>query len=1229
MFRPIVVAALAALLLASRTEEVPTAYSQALRAAAQSLDAGDHAKARHLIERAIERGAQSPEIWALRARWAEAVGNRDELVWSLHRELRLRIARKEPRSQIEPVRARLTEVDPIAAEFFQVKREFLERLQGVASQCEKDKRPHAAIRVHKEILALDPENAASADSIQRLASAPDPSLAPDAKPRDLFEGVAAEWIAEHDAKHREWNEHAVVKKTNYTTRTNAGYVTLIRASEAMEQMNAFYREFFNYGVDGQGVSPIELRIFASRDEYLKLGSGPPVEWSGGQFTGDAVETYVSGTGFEDMIGTLFHEAAHQFVSLATNASGWLNEGLASFFEGCRILANGTVLMNLPANHRLFPLAQRMEKGWMAAHDEGIDPKDPDKDPEKAPTFAIVLENKYGWGPPWYAPTWGVVYFLYNYQDPFDGRYVYRKAFRQFINSSGGRVGEGAIDNFREVVLAQPLPPYKDQGKPAVRPPAFADVALPKTMQELDDVWKQWTLQLRDEQLGTRQVRRDWLRWARFARDNGDLDVAKEHFEKGLESAPDDPELLYEFARFLEAGKNLDRAVKLALQAVRALEAAETPDAKRLRQLEELIAKCDPKRSSLERIHAELWSRTRSIVQRYEQEDLPLQVMEVSWHFATDLGVPGLLSAYERALRKSGRSIHLWELLYNERDLKGWNTAGQTAFLPEGSAMGAEMLPYQPDSFDFQILTSDRVTSGDYSLEAEIQAEPGETTFGGLVFGRKDATNFHAFVLFPGRKRPADGEGPQARTAGGGFVDLASFFGGNTKTWRHNPVDASQEEGRSSAGRWYKLRIDVAGGTVDCWLDSQLVSSQDFGSPDVLRGSFGLVMGRGKAKFREIRHRALVRRDPSAAIERALLLEKLKATGEPINGSYVGLLPPFPKVARWVQGERQAWEEGLGSPQLLVLWSIDQNEVVAIDAWLRELAEMHRAVGLQVVSVCSPNDEPKIVEYLSEHAFPGAVAVDRREGVGIGDTNKLYFTARFNLPRLLLLDVDGKVVWEGDPGISAGEPWVRGQETYLTVPLQELIAQRGIPAYKTWIGEWIGVGVPAMAKGEVSAAWPLLTEAAKLDPIFPAVADAQARAKALEQAWVEFPSAAERIAGQSRAPALAVLVEWAKALEKPIDKGKLATAKAQLDHASAKSWDKAKKACQAYRPRLIKDASLLEELVSKLTVLEGPFCEELITDLREAGERGPEAVAELIADLDQRPRAWLARDYFRW
>ena len=45
------------------------------------------------------------------------------------------------------------------------------------------------------------------------------------------------------------------------TYTNSGYENLVRAAEAMEQMNAFYREFFRYGVEGDThtVPRIDLR----------------------------------------------------------------------------------------------------------------------------------------------------------------------------------------------------------------------------------------------------------------------------------------------------------------------------------------------------------------------------------------------------------------------------------------------------------------------------------------------------------------------------------------------------------------------------------------------------------------------------------------------------------------------------------------------------------------------------------------------------------------------------------------------------------------------------------------------------------------------------------------------------------------------------------------------------------------------------------------------------------
>ena len=180
---------------------------------------------------------------------------------------------------------RLLTVDPIAADLLAMNSRFIEQLLPIADEYEAAGRLHSAIRVHKEILALDPSTPQQrGDRAHRLE--PRPELGGDAKPADLLEGVSREWIREHDEKSRDWGQRVKLERENYVTETNAGYEVLVRAAEAMEQMNAFYRSSSRSGPrNTPDRARISLLIFRERDEYLKLGSGP-VEWSGGQFTGD-------------------------------------------------------------------------------------------------------------------------------------------------------------------------------------------------------------------------------------------------------------------------------------------------------------------------------------------------------------------------------------------------------------------------------------------------------------------------------------------------------------------------------------------------------------------------------------------------------------------------------------------------------------------------------------------------------------------------------------------------------------------------------------------------------------------------------------------------------------------------------------------------------------------------------------------------------------------------------
>ncbi|MCE9595392.1 MAG: hypothetical protein K8S98_14490 [Planctomycetes bacterium] len=1207
--------------------EGTSGFVTALHNAEVALEQKDLENARRWLERALERDPKSVQAWDLRARLAESGNDRDEQIWSLHRELRLLVAQKAPRQEQDALRARLVALDPLATDVLDLSKVFIAKLQPIAAQYEKDKRPHSAIRVHKAILALGPELEASRIAIERLAAAPDPSLAEDAKPKDLLADVSKEWIREHDEKHGTWDTRSELVRTNYTTKTDAGYECMVRAGEAMEQMNAFYRVFFQFGTekDKKNPSRIDLVIFKNRDEYLKLGSGPPVDWSGGQFTGDAVETYVGAGGFQEVVGTLFHEAAHQFVSLATNSAGWLNEGLASFFEGCRILQNGTVLMNEPADHRLFPLVDRMKNGWMSSAADGIDPKKPDSEPKTAPSFRIVLENEYDWGPPWYAPTWGVVYFLYNYQDPVDGRYVYRAAFREFIDASGGKTGKSAIVTFEEVVLAKPKPPIKG----VKRPDGSKDVSLPKTVDELNEVWKKWLVDLSEERSGKLELKRPYLDWARAAIQDKDPVIAEEHFEKGVVATPNDVALLSEFAAFLAERKNTDRATKLMLRALQVLEAAPKPDAKAIADAERLLDKWDPKRSSLEHVHVELAAAAKNIVARYEAEQLPMMVMDVAWRLGTQHDIPELFDAYRRALEHAPRTLQLWELAYNEQSLAGWSAVTDAGFRADGPELVGKMGTYAPDKFDFQILTLDRVTGGDFSMEAEVKAERGKVNFCGLVFGRKGTSNFHALILFPGHETTKEG------TAGTGFVDLATSYGAGTfKTWRHTPVTTSVAKGETATARWFKLRIDVAGSRVDTWFDGEFLSTQEFPSLDVLRGNFGLIVGPGETRYRNVRFLARDPRDPASAIERDVRMAELEKSGKAINGSYLNKVPPFPKIKKWAGAERKTWEDAGPVPQLFVLWSVDQNEIVPIDAWLRDLAARTKDVGLQIVSVTSPDDEPKLDAYLKAHPFPGAVGVDFRApgAFGVGETNDLYFTTRFNLPRLLLLDIDQRVAWEGDPGFAIAEPYRPGLASFLETPLEELLTRRKMKEFLAWRGELPKLA-PALHEGRFADAVPILKAAEAFDPKgAPEVADAL---KSLVQVTSTLEAATVTIGAFQREEAeaaFALLVEWNTLLGKTLDKKGLADCKAALEAKSAKAWATVPGAIESYRKKFKKsgDPATTAEFVAKLEAMPGRFARELVADLKAAQAKDDAATFErLLDEAPRRPLLWLARDYFLW
>ena len=1196
-----------------------------LESAERALDAGQLETAHKHVMRALERDAKSLAAWTMRARVAAAGEQLDEQLFSMHRHYLLAEAQGLKKRDLKELQKEISLLDPFAKDVFGLKENFLDKLQPLAQAYEKDGRPHSAIRVHKEILALDPQNAESQAAIERIASSPDPSLAGDAKPKDLLADVSEEWVREFDEEHKDWKTRAKLDRKNYVTYTDAGYEVMVRAAEAMEQMNAFYRVFFNYGLEGQSgsVPKISLHIFRDRDEYLSKGIGPPVEWSGGHFTGNAVETYIGPGGFEEMTGTLFHEAAHQFVSLATSASGWLNEGLASFFEGTRILSNGTVIMNLPANHRLFPLADRMENGWMTDENDGIDPANANATPTKAPTFRIIVENRYQWGPPWYAPTWGLVYFLYNYQDRVDGRFVYRRAFGEFMNSSGGRMGDGAVDNFEETVLQNPQPPTKGA--------AFDEaLVLPESISDLDRLWKDWTLELRDIQIGQKEVERPYLTWAQNAVTREEIEVAAEHFEKGLLATPEDMELLRAFADFLaEFKKDEDRATSLLLRALRIVETSEEPDEKLIVNLERQLAKWDKRQEKLNDLHDEIQGLAMSVSQRYLAAGRPMMAMDVSWRLGEALDAAALFGVYSDALEAAGKSNWIWQLAYNEENLKGWSTAAGTSFEAAGTFLTSDFK--SANSFDYQFLTLDTVTSGDFSMQAQVQVDKGKVGFAGLVFGQKSAQAFHALILYP----PHDTKAGDQVLEQPPSVDLTSFYGPNDfRIWRHAPAQRKVKQGESASAEWHDLRIDVVGSSVDIWVDGEFTASQDFGDPSVMRGSFGLITAPGQARFRDVRYLERPPRDPGAAVERRLRMEELKERGGDtgsVSGSYLGMVPPLPDAERWVTDELESWDNpDRPRVRLIALWSIQQNDLMPIDGWLRQLDKTYGPQGLEIVSIMAATDDEGADAYLKSHQVPGFVCVDRFGETGIGETFVDFAIERFNLPRLLLLDLDGKVVWEGDPGFSIGAGYSPGQASYLDSPLKELIEKRSLTSLISWHKDWAAAQTQ-LAQGDFAGVISVIDAASAFDPkLDKTVAHALAMRGAVEISAADPMALLDDFNSRGAGAAVPVLIEWGAAVGITY-KAKVNKELKKLEReAQVRDWDKVVTECRRLANHLgtERESSKLDELEALLAEVSGLLPARMLTDLKAARANGGD-VATLIDQVSDRPASWLVAEYFAW
>lgn len=277
---------------------------------------------------------------------------------------------------------------------------------------------------------------------------------------------SASWIAKQNAKHEDWENRWQDDSKHYSIETNMDYEFFVTLRSAMDEIHDFYREVHGYK---KPVKKARMIIARKRSEFDRItqeltGNAMPSDGVGGFWMLGGANTVVAfdrsygdpNVDRADLWHTLFHETSHQFLEqlmMKSERSGkitpaWLFEGVGSYFEGCQLKADGTVLKNNVAEHRL-------EAWWFTERSQ--ERKDLAQTIGHIRNTGADATGLRSYEGVYYAYGWALTYFLLNYEEndrrvygtpitpgeaeiPSDykavrkaGRLVYRDVFQEYLD----------------------------------------------------------------------------------------------------------------------------------------------------------------------------------------------------------------------------------------------------------------------------------------------------------------------------------------------------------------------------------------------------------------------------------------------------------------------------------------------------------------------------------------------------------------------------------------------------------------------------------------------------------------------------------------------------------------------------------------------------------------------------------------------------------------------------
>ncbi|MFT7462318.1 MAG: hypothetical protein ACI9EF_000658 [Pseudohongiellaceae bacterium] len=631
------------------------------------------------------------------------------------------------------------------------------------------------------------------------------------------------WIDDFDRKTAKWSRAGEWITPHYRIKVAGNWRLGEASAKVLEQAHAFYREIWGIVPDPAPkkvdeslrdltITPIAVNIYGTHSEYVKRAGA--VEWSGGQFNGSAVDTYDHGNGsgsWRATLTTLYHEASHQFMAEAVGSPpSYINEGVACLFESIEVLPNGTIRRDLPTKRYLADLSKTLKA-------------------EPSFDLSYVMDPKNGNEPKFYAPRWGLIYFLRMYVDE-QGGYVYRDQLENYIYAFKRGTPGNAVEHF-ESFFVEPF-----------------DIPEIGNFAEFTQVWRRWILDLDAAGKDTSGKVAGFRKRARMGGLKKDWETALAFHERVLDLEAGDLDAVWGVAQAAEKLGRIDQAVFMARRWIDLAE----PDDKGHQAANELQQSLDEHSGDWTDSRRRLVGGMAGLALRYDRESLPLMAMRV----AHDVLEIDPFDASARALvnrleRETGRSVIRWRRLFNGLDLSGWYGAKtEEAFFVKKGELVADYnrVAGATDDSDvtgeslYQTIFLERAVQGDWSMEARIRTG-SDWEIAGLCFGARDSDNFEGIVL---RKGPD----------GTNRLDFGSFHG----SWRFRGDGSYKADYDPTRPEGTLLRVDVSNRKVSVTIDGVPLQpvvdgkKQDFIQypMSALRGDAGLLVSKGITRYVDLR-----------------------------------------------------------------------------------------------------------------------------------------------------------------------------------------------------------------------------------------------------------------------------------------------------------------------------------------------------------------------------------------